>query len=206
MNIRKIGIFGGTFNPVHRGHEAAALGFCGRFGLDRLLIVPTNIPPHKRNETGVSPQHRLEMCEICFGAYDNIEVSDIETKKEGVSYTFDTLSSLKKIYPKELIYFLAGSDMFLSIEHWHKYEEILAMCTFAVAFRKRGEAEKGEVSKLREKLTGRGYKIELLENAAFEVSSTELRERLKNRDFGGLDRYISPGVLDYIKERNIYVL
>ena len=204
----KIGVFGGTFNPVHRGHEITALEFYGKFGLDKLLVIPSNIPPHKKNETGVTPKSRLEMCGICFGKYKgrDIQVSDIEIKKEGVSYTFDTLAELKKTYPGEAIYFLAGSDMFLYIEHWHRYEEVLKMCVFAVAFRQNDETEKNEVKELREKLAKAGYRIELLENAAYEISSTQLRDRIGNRDFEGIGEYISPEVLDYIKEKKIYVL
>ena len=206
--MNRIGVFGGTFNPVHRGHELTALGFYDKFCLDCLLVVPSGIPPHKHDETKVPPHSRLEMCGLCFGKYKSrhIQVSDIEIKKEGVSYTFDTLSQLVKIYPGDLIYFLAGSDMFLSIEGWRRYEELLGMCVFVVAFRQNGETDKNEVETLRKNLTDRGYKIELLENAAFEISSTELREKIRNRDFEGLGRYISPEVLDYIKERKIYVL
>ena len=206
--MKKIGVFGGTFNPVHRGHEITALEFYDKFSLDKLLIMPSNIPPHKKNETEVSPKNRLEMCELCFGKHRgrDIQVSDIEIKKEGVSYSFETLAALKEIYPGDLIYFLVGSDMFLSIECWHRYEELLEMCVFAVAFRRSGETERGEVAKLRETLTKRGYEIELLENAAFEISSTKLREKIKNRDFEGIGEYISPEVSDYIKEKKIYVL
>ncbi|MCL2815225.1 MAG: nicotinate-nucleotide adenylyltransferase [Oscillospiraceae bacterium] len=206
--MNKIGVFGGTFNPVHRGHEITALEFYDKFCLDRLLVIPSGIPPHKQDDTKVSPYARLEMCELCFGKYKNrnIQVSDIEIKKEGVSYTFDTLSELVKIYPKDHIYFLAGSDMFLSIECWHRYEELLSMCVFAAAFRQNGTAEKNEAETLRKNLTERGYRIEFLENAAFEISSTKLREKMRSGDFEGAGKYISPEVLNYIKERKIYVL
>jgi len=208
--MKKIGVFGGTFNPVHRGHEISAVGFYDKFALDKLLIVPANIPPHKQNYGDVSAADRLEMCRLCFGKYQNsrrIEVSDAEIKKDGVSYTFDTIEALCKIYPKEtsVIYFLVGSDMFLYLEQWHKYRELLEMCVFAVAFRQSGNADAGAVQKFRESLLQRGYKTELLENTAFQISSTELREKLK-RGVCGLREYISPEVLDYIKERKIYVL
>ena len=172
------------------------------------MVVPSNIPPHKKNEMEASPQNRLEMCKLCFEKYKSkdIRVSDIETKKEGVSYSFDTLSALKEIYPSDSIYFLAGSDMFLYIEHWHRYRELLEICHFVVAYRQNDGTDRAKVSKLREKLTQEGYKIELLENSAFEISSTAIREKLKNGDFGGLGGYMSPEALDYIKERKIYVL
>ena len=208
MHKNKLGVFGGTFNPVHRGHEITALEFYDKYSLDELLVIPSNIPPHKKNEAGVSPRDRFEMCQICFGKYTDrkIQVSDIEIKKEGVSYTYDTLAALVKIYPEDLIYFLVGSDMFLSIEYWHKYKELLDMCVFVAAFRQNGEADRDEAARLCDKLINRGHRIELLENTAFEISSTAIRDRIKNGDLEGLGEYISPEVLDYIKERKIYVL
>ena len=132
--MNKIGVFGGTFDPVHKGHEIPALKFYDKSGLDKLLIIPANIPPHKQNYDGVSAQDRLEMCRICFDKYKNnynIEVSDIEIKKDGVSYTVDTITDLREIYPGSVIYFLVGSDMFLNLESWRRYKELLEMCIFA---------------------------------------------------------------------------
>lgn len=208
--MKRIGVFGGTFNPVHKGHEISAVGFYNKFALDKLLIIPANIPPHKQAYGGVSAQNRFEMCEICFDRYKsdyNIEVSDIEIKKEGVSYTVDTLKTLREIYPNDSyqIYFLVGSDMFLYLEQWRRYKELLEMCVFTVAFRQNNNADMSEVMKLRDDLVGQGYKIELLENTAVEISSTELREKIKRGGFD-LREYLSPEILNYIKERNIYVL
>jgi len=215
--MNKIGVFGGTFNPVHKGHEITAIEFYNKFNLDKLLIIPANIPPHKKNDGDISPQCRFEMCRICFDKYKNlqgnhgyynIEVSDIEMKKDGVSYTFDTLTTLREVYPSDsnLIYFLVGSDMFLYLEYWHKYKELLKMCVFTVAFRNENGKDRDEVFRLRGKLMDQGYKIELLDNSAFEISSTELREKIKDNEVGGLPDYLSPEVLNYIKERKIYVL
>jgi len=208
--MKKIGVFGGTFNPVHRGHEISAVSFYEKFALDKLFIIPANIPPHKQNYGDVSAADRLEMCRLCFGKYkDNrdIEVSDAEIKKDGVSYTFDTIDALRKIYTEKtsVIYFLVGADMFLYLEQWHKYKELLEMCVFVVAFRQAGNSDASAVQKFRESLLGRGYKTELLENTAFEISSTELREKLK-LGCGGLSEYMSPEVVDYIEERKLYVL
>lgn len=209
--MNKIGIFGGTFNPAHKGHEIISLEFYKKFNLDKLLIIPSNIPPHKPSDTNISSQSRLEMCEICFDKYKNlynynIEVSDIEIKKDGVSYTYDTVKTLRELYPGDIIYFLAGSDMFLYLENWHRYKELLEMCVFVVAFRQNFNIERDEIFKLRENLINQGYQIELLENTAFEISSTQIRDKIKNGDYNNLHDYLSPEVLDYIKERKIYVL
>jgi len=208
--MNKIGVFGGTFDPVHKGHEIPALRFYDKFNLDKLLIIPANIPPHKQNHDGVSAVDRFEMCRICFEKYRdknkyNIEVSDIEIKKDGVSYSVDTITKIREIYPGGVIYFLVGSDMFLNLASWRRYEELLEMCVFAVSFRTSDDTDISEVRKLREKLLSQGYRAELLENDAFVISSTELREKLKRGDFD-LCEYISPEVLDYIKERKFYVL
>lgn len=203
--MKKIGIFGGTFNPIHAGHEKTAADFYDKFKLDKLLIIPANIPPHKKNDEDVSPIDRFEMCRICFDRYKdkNIEISDIEIKKEGVSYSIDTLRTLRGIYPDDKIYFLVGSDMFLYLEKWRDYKELLKLCTFAVAYR--NNTDKAEVSALREKLAKEGYMTELLENTAVEISSTELRSKLKNGDFD-LAGCLAPRILNYIKEKKIYVL
>lgn len=228
--MKKIGVFGGTFNPVHKGHEQIAVDFYKKFDLSKLIVIPTNIPPHKQADdiiNTVSPVQRLEMCRICFNAEKyrdyNIEVSDIEIKKDGISYSYDTVKSLREIYGYDeyLIYFLVGSDMFLYLEQWHKYRELLEICVFTVALRYNkydngtrdtndGE-EEAAVLKMRDRLTEQGYKIELLKNIPFEISSTDLRKMIKSGDlhhenFKNLENYISPEVLDYIKERKIYVL
>jgi len=211
--MNKIGVFGGTFNPVHKGHEITAAGFYKKFKLNKLIIIPANMPPHKWIGEKVSALQRFEMCGLCFEKYRrdynyDIEVSDIEIKKDGVSYTYDTMKTLRKIYPGDAIYFLAGSDMFLYLEKWYKYKELLEMCVFTIAFRNRNDFEQAEILRMRENLISRGYKIEILNNHPFEISSTELREKIKNcgPDSPDLKNYISPEVINYIKERKIYVL
>jgi nicotinate-nucleotide adenylyltransferase len=202
--MKRTGIFGGTFNPVHKGHEMAADGFYKKCGLDKLIIMPANIPPHKQVDARIPALRRLEMCRICFGGYDNIYVSDFEIKKEGLSYTFDTLTALKEEYGDGELYFLVGSDMFLSLEKWHRYSDLLSLCTFVVAFR--NGRDKRRVLEYRDRLAETGAEIELLENEPFEISSTELREKIKNNKFSlNLEKYISAGVLAYIREKGIYV-
>jgi nicotinate-nucleotide adenylyltransferase len=208
-NVNKIGIFGGTFNPVHKGHEITAVSFYDKIGLDKLIIIPSNIPPHKQIYEKVTPEQRFEMCGICFGQEKygkyNIDVSDIEIKKNGVSYTVDTLAEIKSVYPDDKIYFLVGSDMLLYLEHWYRYEDLFKMCAFAAAFRNNDKTEREKIFNLCGKFKNLGAEIETLDNEPFEISSTELREKMKNNNLN-LEEYISPAVLDYIREKKIYVL
>jgi len=198
--MEKIGIFGGTFNPVHKGHEIAALRFYDRFKLDKLLIVPANIPPHKQIAGQVTARQRFEMCELGFNK-KNMSVLDLEIKKDSVSYSFDTVAEIKKNYKNGKLYFLVGSDMLLYLENWYKYQELLKLCAFVVAYRN-GQDRDG-ILELRDKLIKMGAEIELLENEPFEISSTELREHIKNNNIE-LDKYISRKVLEYIKEKKVY--
>jgi len=201
----RIGIFGGTFNPVHKGHEVTAVNFYDKFELDRLLIIPANIPPHKKNDESVSPRDRFEMCRLCFNKYSdkNIEVSDIEIKKDCVNYSIDTIKTICGNYPSDTIYFLVGSDMFLYIEKWRDYKELLGMCTFVAAYRDKKSTAK--LCALRNKLSGQGYKTELLENEILQISSTELRKKIQEGGFD-LENYLCPEILNYIKEKKFYVL
>ena len=212
--MKKIGVFGGTFNPIHKGHEKIAKEFYDKFNIDKLLIIPTFIAPHKEHDEKILPSQRLEMCKIAFNTHEyikyNIEASDIEIKKEGKSYSVDTVTALYDIYSREenIIYFLIGTDMFLSIESWRNYEELLELCVFVVAYRFIGD--ENEIVKKKDYLVDRGYKIELLENCVFEISSTKLREKIKkikNRQICGdeLHRYLNKDVIEYINRENLYV-
>ena len=218
MNSKKIGIFGGTFNPVHKGHELAAVSFYNKLGLDKLIIMPSNIPPHKQADANVTAVQRLEMCRIAFGGLETetkieVEVSDFEVKKEGKSYTFDTVSDLRKTYKNDKLYFLIGSDMFLYFENWYKHLELLKLCALAVAYRNindnENEAGKREILNMRDRLVQTGAEIELLENEPFEISSTEIRAEIRKNiycnDNAGYIKYIKTEVLDYIKKQGIYL-
>jgi len=203
-NKNKIGLFGGTFNPPHKGHERVALEFYKRLNLDKLIIIPSNIPPHKEIKSNINKNQRLELTRLCFEKYNysynyNIEVSDVEIKKQNISYTVFTVRKLKEKYDN--LYFLVGSDMYLYIEHWYNYQELLNLCTFVCALRNNCDTEK--VYEMQNKLNLQGYKSIIFKDFDFlEISSTELRKKIKNCE--NLDKYLSPEVIDYIKERRIY--
>ena len=117
--MERIGIYGGTFNPPHLGHIGAARCAAAALGLDRLLVIPDRIAPHKQLPVdSPTPEQRLEMVRLSFGGEPNVEVSDLELKREGVSYTYQTVEQLKEMYPEAKLYLMMGTDMFTSFHQW----------------------------------------------------------------------------------------
>lgn len=134
----RIGIYGGTFNPPHLGHKHLALQLKDRANLDKIIIIPTFVPPHKNAEAVADGKHRLEMCKLLF-TESFFEISDIELKREGKSYTYDTLCELKVTYPEDELFLIMGSDMLLCFDSWYRYMDILNMVTLCAA--SRGDAD-----------------------------------------------------------------
>ncbi len=130
----RIGIFGGTFNPVHRGHRNLVLKIKNFAKLDRIIIVPTCTPPHKQGKQLADGMHRIKMCEMMFSE-EYFTVSDIEIKRQGKSYTYDTLCEFKSMFPEDELFLIIGSDMLLSFDKWYRYRDILSMATLCVASR-----------------------------------------------------------------------
>ena len=125
-NIRRVGIYGGTFAPPHIGHVEAARAFMKQMRLDYLYVIPAAIPPHKQSDFIVDPIHRLAMCDLAFSGIDGVIVSDIELRRGGVSYTVDTLRELTA--PDTRLFLFCGTDMFLTLDQWYQAEEIFKLC------------------------------------------------------------------------------
>ena len=199
----KIGIYGGTFSPPHNGHVNAARMFAAAESLDKLLIIPTFIPPHKTETSAVPAEERLEMCRLAF-TDDNFDVSDIEVRRKGKSYTFDTLTELKEMYRSGDFYLLCGTDMLLSFEKWYRFADILSMCT-VVCMRREGNAETGV--KLAEKIVELEEQcaadVRLIDAPPLEVSSTEIREKLSRGE--NVNDLLPTDVYRYIKEKGLYL-
>ncbi len=199
----KIGIYGGTFSPPHNGHVNAARMFAAAESLDKLLIIPTFIPPHKTETSAVPAEERLEMCRLAF-TDDNFDVSDIEVRRKGKSYTFDTLTELKEMYRSDDFYLLCGTDMLLSFEKWYRFAAILSMCT-VVCMRREENAETGV--KLAEKIVELKEQcaadVRLIDAPPLEVSSTEIREKLSRGE--NVNDLLPTDVYRYIKEKGLYL-
>lgn len=177
----KIGIFGGTFNPPHMGHVAAAREAAGALGLDKLLVIPDAQPPHKELAAG-SPEdaERLELARAAFNGVKKCRVSDMELRRGGRSYTVDTVRRVREKYPGAKLFLLMGTDMLLCFEEWREFEEILRLVTLAVFARRDGERER--IFRASENLRLRyGANVRTVELDEVEVSSTEIRELLPQR-------------------------
>ena len=122
----RVGIYGGTFAPVHIGHVQAAKAFMEQMKLDYLFIIPTALPPHKQIDEGDDPIHRLRMCELAFEGVEGVVISDVEIKRGGKSYTYDTLVELSR--PDTRLFLLCGTDMVLTFDQWYRFEDIFKLC------------------------------------------------------------------------------
>ena len=196
----KIAIFGGSFNPIHLGHIKLVKCAVETASLDKVLLIPTGITPHKSNREMVSAQHRLEMCKIAVSPYKNIEVSSIEINREGKSYTYQTLNSLKEIYPNDEFYIIMGSDMYLSLHTWKNADSFLKNLNVISDLRNGADLKEMEnQSQLLEKYGAKSY---LINHLVMTVSSTEIRNRLKNNQ--DVSDLLDCKVLEYIKTHHLY--
>ena len=199
--MRRIGIYGGTFNPPHIGHIRAALGAVRSLGLDKLLVIPDRIAPHKELPEGsATPEQRLEMLRIAFDGVPEIEVSDIELRREGVSYTVDTIMELRQRYPEDELILLMGTDMFLSFHQWREPEKILDQASVGVFYR--GEkGEKPAIEERRLQMERDGRCVYLVQNEIVDISSTNLRRMLM---FRCADSFLPDGVGPFILKNGLY--
>lgn len=199
---QKIGVFGGAFNPVHNGHINLALHYLNEFELDKILFIPTASPPHKSDDDFAPKEDRINMLSLAISSFDKFEISDIEFKLKGKSYTYLTLSELKKIYKNAEFYLIIGADQMLHFDKWYKYKEILSIVTLCTSARE-NEKEKAEILSFASRLDGLDMnKFKLLTSPVLKVSSSEIRQKIKDgEDFSSL---VPKKVYDYIIKRRIY--
>ena len=199
--MANIGIFGGSFNPPHRGHLLAAAEFQRRLGLDRVILMPAALPPHKALAAGSPDAHtRLELTRLAAQDLPFAEVSDLELHRSGASYTADTLEELHRQYPNDHLWFLMGTDMLLTFAQWHAPERIAKLASLAVAHRGRddGRTLREAAQQLRDRF---GADVVLVENDFLPYSSTIARAMLAFRC--GED-YLEPAVYDAVCMQGLY--
>ena len=172
----RIAIYGGSFNPMHIGHEKIVDYVLNNLNMDKIIIIPVGIPSHRENNLEQSDT-RLKICKEIFKGNKKIEVSDIEIKSEGKSYTYDTLLKLIDLYGENNEFFeIIGEDSLKSLKTWKNYEELLKICKFIVFRRKDDKNIQIDEEFLNNK------NIIILENEYYDISSTEIRNMVKNNE------------------------
>lgn len=200
--MSKIGIFGGTFNPIHLGHIRLGQLVLDEIKLDKILYIPDNTPPHKSDKDLACGEDRLNMIDISLKDYDNMESSDIELNREGKSYTFETLLELKNLYPNDELYLITGADMFLTLDKWKEPETIFKTANIIGVPRVKSDFEKME-EYAENVIKPMGAKDFMLSQTVFDTaSSTYVRENID--DYQKIKDMITPEVYRYIKEKGLY--
>lgn len=217
----RIGILGGTFNPIHSGHLKIAEAVLERLNLDKILFVPANLPPHKNEKDIIDIQHRLEMVRLAIAGNPRFELSIIEIERKGVSYTIDTLRQMEGIYGKEAeLFFITGIDAFLDIKTWKEADTLISDYNFVVIPRpffnymdlkkismlnlpekELSAIDKGAVELLELPMSGKG-RLYLLNMPAVDISSKNIRNRIKS---GEKLKYLLPESVElYIIKNKLY--
>ena len=197
--MKKIGILGGTFNPIHLAHLYIAYEAKSQLNLDKVIFIPTGNPPHKKDKKILEASLRYNMVYEAIKNYEDFEISKYEVEKEGYSYTFETLKHFKA--KDNELYFITGADCLMDIEKWKNPEEIFKLSRFVV-FNRAGYNEENlkiQKNKIEEKYN---TNIDFLDIIDLEISSSMIRERINEGK--RVDFFLSKEVLSYIQENNIY--
>lgn len=191
-------IFSGTFNPVHNAHIKVAYGIFEHLNLDKMIIIPNNIPPHKNGGNLASSDDRLKMLKLAFEE-EKFDISDIEIKLGGKSYSINTVKEIKKQYKIQgKINFVVGEDSFLAIKNWYKYHELVKEVNLVVVPRD----SNSNLEKIANKLNIPELSYTIINLPFVDISSSQIRSHIKrNKD---LDKFIPQKVATYIKEKGLY--
>lgn len=193
----KLCVFQGTFNPIHKAHLQMAEYVLKHYGFDKIIFIPAYKPPHKDYNPQMSI-HRLNMVKLATAYNPNFLVSDIEYQREGKSYSYITAQKLYKMYDVEgKIKFIIGTDAFEKIETWYESDKFKKLVDFIV-FTRENNLQKTKYEELKKK----GYNFEFTQMDYLEISSTELREKIKNNQF--IDNLITTEVKGYIEKNGLY--
>lgn len=213
---RRVGLLGGTFNPVHNGHIELGLKIKEAYKLNKIKYILSANPPHKENDLIVDMNIRWNMLEKALKYIPYLEPCDIEIKRKSLSYTIDTVSSMKEKYPEDEFFFIMGSDGFLHIKTWKDYIKLLRTVSFIVLLREerhrnkiimilkeigikytKGDLKENDAQKNFNRVFFYSYKSDTLKN-----SSTTVRERI--REGLSIDGLVNPAVAEIIKGNNLY--
>lgn len=191
MDKPRLGVMGGTFDPIHLGHLVAADSAAKHFKLDSVIFIPAGQPWQK--STFASAPHRLAMTKLAVASHPNFQVSTIEIDRAGPTYTVDTLEQLRTLEPEAELFFIAGADSLAGMETWKNPQQLWSLATF-IGVSRPGYSLTSTVSS--------SARLELLEIPALSVSSTDIRAKVKAGE--SLDGLVPDAVSQYIKDQNLY--
>ena len=199
----KVGISGGTFDPIHHGHLIVAEQIRESMGLDKIIFIPSGTPPHKDNKRITPAEHRYRMAELAIGTNPHFEISRIEVDRAGSTYTVDTLTELKALYGEQPgLYFITGADIIPELQTWRHFERLFTLCDFIAVLRP-GYKKDGFLREIENLKTSYRAKIHIVDAPLIGISSTIIREQVKG---GKSIKYLVPeSVENYIHEKRLYM-
>ena len=197
----RIGIYGGAFAPIHKGHVEAAKAFIEQMWLDVLFVIPTGQSPHKVMDKSASDRDRLNMCQIAFEGIEGVIVSDSEIKRGGMSYSVDTLR--EHAGEDRRLFMLCGTDMMLTLDEWNDADDIFKLC-YPVYIRRENDSSLDSVivEKLAQYQEKYHKNVVRIKAPVIEISSSEIRKKLSRGE--DVSEFMPEGVLEYIKEKGLY--
>ncbi len=199
--MTKMALFGGTFDPIHRGHITMALRLADALGLDGVMLMPTFVPPHKIKSSLADAEHRLAMCRIAADAHPILSVSDMEITRGGASFTVDTLTALAAQYPDTEWYLITGADMFCTLRSWYRFDDIAKMATLCTV--PRAGTDTAALLAYAEELRTQGVRCYIADEPVEPISSTEIRRKLAAGE--PTEEWLPDGVADYIRQHGLYL-
>jgi len=198
---RKIGILGGTFNPIHLGHLLTAQDALEQLGLERVIFIPSATPPHKVVDKLASGRDRLRMIRLAIHGQHRFDVDDLEIERGGKSYSVDTLTELRRRHPRAALYFIIGADSLRELHLWREVRRLVTLCTFVTVPRP-GFEPKPVVDPRLDPATRRRLRQQVLRGHACAIASRDIRARVASRRS---IRYLVPdAVREYIRRRRLY--
>lgn len=203
--MARIGIMGGTFNPIHNGHIKLADTAYKELKLDKVWFMPSKIPPHKENSKIVDEKHRVKMINLAIKDYDYFELSELELKREGITYTSQTLEYLRDKYPNDEFFFILGADSICNIESWNRPSVLFKLTHFIVACRDDVDYKQLE-EQCRYLQVKYDAKISIIHMEKMDISSSYIRQKYYSKDkFEKFNYYVDKRVNDYILSEKLYI-
>ena len=196
-----VGVFGGTFNPIHNGHLHLCQTLMQKAGLKKVLLMPVNTPPHKIAHGLLDNDTRLQMCRLAVHDQALIQVSDLECRRQGKSYTVDTIDALQALYPNDRLVLIMGSDMYLTLPEWKDYQRLVKSCKIIAAAR---EEHLGQsLQKMQAHILSIGGDTQVYPMDVLPISSTQIRRMLEEKDPKAAN-YLPKAVYAYILQHKLY--